>query len=271
METLEYKISQSEVTTFNSCQKRHQFSFEAKLEPRRQSEAIVKGNAGHKFLEVFLQTRDEDAALMAAIEVDPVQASMIMARLKLWIKEVFPTLGWREIVETEKTHYLTVDEFEHDGNQVRLIFPFTADALVRNVRDELILVDHKFLSDPYSDDTVKVAKQLPLYIGALRAEGVNVSHAMYNIIRTRSNATEYFVQTKVNPSDKKVQTLFREQVEVMRAIAIRRLEKPKFVLHASDPHACKWCPFVVPCNESLDGKIDKNGLRANFQRNSYGY
>lgn len=270
------KISQSEVSTYLACEKKHQFAFLNKLEPKQQSEGITKGNAGHAFFEQFLKSGgDFDSAVVKAIESDPYSASTLVPRLKHWEEHVFPKLGWKRYVLIEETVNLDV-AYLADIN-VQLVFPFTADVLIENTKNEMVLVDHKFLADPYSDETVAVAKQLPLYIGAMRASGYPVKYAMYNIVRTRANATEWCLQKKVTPDDLQITTQFNDQVVMMERIARAKIKAEEAgkaeAIRTSDPLICKWCPFAVPCKQGMSGtgKVDPLTIKMNFQRNSYGY
>ena len=270
------KISQSEVSTYLACEKKHQFAFLNKLEPRQQSQGITKGNAGHAFFESFLTNgEDFDTAVLKMIESDPQSAATLIPRLKYWVEFVYPGLGWKNKILVEETINLDVTYLE-DIN-VQLVFPFTADLVVETTNGDTVLVDHKFLADPYSDETVAVAKQLPLYIGALRASGYPVKHAMYNIIRTRSNATEFCLQKKVEPDDLQITTQFNDHVVMMERIARAKLKAEEAgkaeAIRTADPLICKWCPFAQLCKQGMSGtgKVDPLTVKMNFQRNSYGY
>lgn len=275
-------ISHSEVEAFGQCEKKWSYAHLDQLEPVTQSAALGKGNAGHFLLEKFLkaikagadntEARKEAINLLYEEDYDNAIMGGAITVAKPWMEHIFPTLGWK-IVEVEKEFRLTIDE--------DLVYPFKIDALIE-YRGELILVDHKFVWDPYDANTISLMPQMPRYIGAMRMMDIPVTRGVYNFLRTRNlkNPMEKYSQVS-NPIDggkmpeARIRHSMLEQVQEMRKIdAIEKMpesERPIMVRTVNKMN-CAHCGFAELCSQELQtGKVAVKLREIGFRPNTYGY
>jgi predicted RecB family nuclease len=140
------------------------------------------------------------------------------------------------------------------------------DLLVQ-LNGELVLVDHKFLYDPYSREVIDILPQMPLYIGALRSHGINVKYGLYNIIRTRNTKIDLYTTEVLKPSPTRVKQAMAEQIETMKRIE----QGVPFRVRTANKMNCGNCQFNSLCATELRGE-DTTLLRTHyFKPNEYGY
>lgn len=276
----EYKgrrlISHSEVDGFNQCERKHHYAHEVKLEPKKRGAALGKGSAGHLFLETFLQAIKDGVSQADAIEkalnktAGEQFAADILPIVMYWAQEVWPTLGWK-IIAVEY-------EFEPIGVAEGLAFPGKID-LIAEVYDKQIgqwvvmVIDHKFLYDPYEQEVFDLLPQIPKYIGVLRTKGIPVKAGMFNVLRTRDlkNPRDRYKQFIVRPNNQIIKQHMIEQVEGMKRIKANS-ENPNFVpMRTVNKINCTNCGFRELCLRDARGEDTQLLLRAEFQTNTYGY
>lgn len=256
-------ISYSEADSFNQCEKKHEFAHEDKLTAITHSDGLTLGTTGHLFFEVFFKAilagnTDEEAKMEATskIAAEPMGAKALNLVLP-WVDGIWPTLGWK-IVSVEQEYRVTISP--------TLVYPMKADLLVQ-WNGELVLVDHKFLYDPYSREVIDILPQMPLYIGAMRSHGLNVRYGLYNILRTRNTKIDVYTMEPCKPSPARVKQAMLEQIETMKRIE----NGVPFRVRTANKMNCGNCQFNALCGAELRGE-DTTLLRANFfKHNDYGY
>lgn len=256
-------ISYSEADSFNQCEKKHEYAHEDKLTAVTHSDGLTLGTTGHRFLEVFFQalvdgaTHDQ-AKNKASLDIaGEVMGAKALTLVLPWVDGIFPDLGWK-IVSVEQEYRVSISP--------TLVYPMKADLLVQ-LNGELVLVDHKFLYDPYSQAVIDILPQMPLYIGAMRQHGLNVRYGLYNIIRTRQTKIDNYLSMECRPSDNRIKQAMREQIETMtrieRGVPVR--------VRTANKMNCSNCQFKDLCGMELRGE-DTTLLRNNFfEPNTYGY
>jgi CRISPR/Cas system-associated exonuclease Cas4 (RecB family) len=270
-------ISHSEVEAFSQCEKKHEYAHIQKIQPKKSSLALDRGNAGHLMFEVFFKSLKEgmpteEAKRLALMNPElmrlypMVAVGEAMGWVTYWIDNVWPTLGWK-VVAVEQKYEIQVGE--------GLKYPFKFDLLVE-FKGELVLVDHKFTYDAYSEDVCRLLPQMPRYAGAMRKLGIDVRYGIYNFIRTRSlkDPAARFHQQPVKFGDTRIKNSIMELVQEMKAIkqledtpvASRRLS-----IRTANKMNCDHCGFKELCARELEGQDTTILRKLEFEDNSYGY
>lgn len=270
-----WRVSHSTAEAFEACEYRYYLAHVENIAPKQMPHQLALGVYGHgvfqKFFEVIKETQTEvdgvftpgDSQLAQAVALrhayqDIEHFGKIGRELIHWFDSVWPTLGWK-IIEVEKTFYLRLTE--------DIEFPWTVDLIVE-LNGQLILVDHKFTADAYPDEVLLVYSQLPKYIGGLRAKGIPVKSAIYNIVRTRSmkDLDAKLVRQVLRPNNDRIKNSFKNHLATIDKIRNHTGEFTK-----NTGYGCKFCSFVDICGLEMNGE-DATALKANdFVPNTYGY
>lgn len=260
-----FRVSNSAADAYNACEYRYYLAHVENIAPKEPPAQLALGIYGHGVFEVFFNEikkhGDSKLAQVMALKKayeDIYHFSKIGKELIHWFDTVWPTLGWK-IIEVERTYYLKLTEDEE--------FPWTIDLLIE-LNGQLYLVDHKFTADAYPEEVLLVYPQLPKYIGGLRAKGIPVKGAIYNIVRTRSmkDLDAKLVRQVVRVNNDRIKNSFRIHLATIDKIKNHEGEWVK-----NPGYGCKFCAFVDICGLELNGE-DATALKANdFVPNTYGY
>jgi hypothetical protein len=270
-------ISHSEADAHGQCQKKHEYAHVQKLMPKTSSIALDRGNAGHLILETFLKAiKDGDVQEVAKNKalMNPelmqkypmVAVGEAMGWCVYWIDNIWPTLGWK-IVTVEEKFQIDVAE--------GLAYPLKVDAIVE-INRSLVIVDHKFTYDAYSDTVMRIIPQMPRYAGALRKLGVQIEYGIYNFIRTRplKDPAARFVQKKNPFNDHRIKQSIMELIQEMKAIQTFEqtpIEKRPIAIRVANKMNCDHCGFAELCAMELEGRDTKLMRINDFEENTYGY
>jgi hypothetical protein len=287
-----YVISNSEVGTFNTCERQWMYAYGQKLILLSYSTALTRGILGHACLAAFYtaikegksfpEAVNESTRVLMAELINPnADAKMISPLTKLlttyymWVKDSLDSI---EILEVEKAFILPVaDNFAY-GLRLDLL---VKDLSPGRFYGDTLIWDHKFTYDFWSEDSLRMNAQIPKYIGVLRAEGQVVRGGILNQLRYRfanpgeRNASQIFRRDPIMPTNAKVQGIFREQVKASEAIInLRRIDPadlPNIVRRSLNKMNCDRCPFQDLCSQELEG-LDTTLTRQTWYRpNTYGY
>lgn len=268
-------VSHSEVDSFLLCQRKHWYGYHRGLDRKQSSDSLVRGTTGHSMLETYyseiLKGTNKTEAHFAAVgvlmslDIDTTIRTELM--LLLNVLHQHDPFDDYEILAVEKEFVLNVDdEFE---------YPFVVDMLVRDKHGRIAAVDHKFVASFYSSRDIDMMSQLPKYIGALRAKGMPVDYAIYNMLRhsqaktwspDNQHDTDKLLQVLTfEPNDHRIQTTFREQVETSRQIlALEHTEDgPPRV---QNKLVCNSCPFLSLCVAELNGYNSELIVRSEYKK-----
>ena len=276
-----YRISHSQLDTYLQCGKKFYFAHEYEdggLEPDKHSRALTLGTIGHKLFEGFFSAKKDGvgdkAAMFNAMEFaqEYKGEDEYFDALRLvsnWIAANPETIARWEVIETEHTYFLPVGVAD-DGRPIE--FPFTSDLIVRDrVNGKIFAVDHKFLTDFYKDELMALFPQLPKYVGALRALGLNVDDAYYNMVRTRNlkapQPEDLYKLHRLNLTDARIVEAMKQQIEGMFEIA----NSPKKKLRTINKMNCGNCGFLELCIEEANQRPTRALIKHGYKKNSYGY
>lgn len=271
-------ISHSNAEAYNQCEYKFKYATIDKLEPKERSQALQIGTTGHLFFEKFFleiqQGESIEVATMvgysAMMDENPKAAVLAMPSVTKWVNT-----KWRdhlehvwEIVKVEVTERIELGELGQ--------FPFTIDLVIRFKKTgALYLVDHKFLGQFYSTEVIDLLPQLPKYAAAYESKyGEKIHGAIYNMISTRSNATDesLFKQVRFSISDARKNNAMREQVITFKEIK-KLIAGEREPVRSANKMNCGHCGFKQICSAELNGdaaevEVIKDML---YTENTYGY
>jgi hypothetical protein len=279
------RISNSEVSTWLTCQQRYYYEFDLKLAPIHNTEALSRGILGHEVLAKYYIARKAGHSHSDCVEVARTFLGSYMGggsqfdlaivlELDKILANYWPiaeSLPWEILhVEQQFDVWLT-QEFE---------FSMRLDLLIRDLSDGKIkVVDHKFVYDFWNMDKIRLSGQLPKYIGALRANNIKVDDAILNQIRYRKmkapTLDQLFQQTPVAPSNARVVNTVRQQIiasqEIMKWKDLPVEMRGKRALRVLNPMVCNGCPVKGLCMEELDGAPIEYLMQSEYKSREYGY
>lgn len=276
-------VSHSEAESFLACRKKWYYSFGERLEPKRPPTALSRGTIGHEAMEQFFLELQAGNVYDTAVNIgirtiryhvtddDPDYA--VLGKLEILFKDFTANFRQRieswEIVHVEQEFWLKLGEDES-----AIDFAFKPDLIVRE-NGILTLFDYKFSADFYSPDELALYPQLPKYMGALRAVGVDVVKANYIFMRTRDNAKGKLTDIiNVPINSDRLRTSWYEQIntslEIQQYKSLPLAEMERRSSRATNSF-CKWCSFRELCTATLQGSTGQILREENYRPNTYGY
>lgn len=273
-------VSNSEVSAFTQCERKHYYAHLKNLEPKTTGLALSRGIIGHEALaEYYENDRDPRAAISVIrkyldgdYNADGVMLMELMGILKRYFAYYEVVDRDTEILAVEKSYEVPVND--------SYLYGMRLDALMRLKDGRIAVVDHKFVWDFYTQDVVDMNAQLPKYIGTVRFNGVRADLGILNQIRYRQKKggntdEETFRRTPVNPTNNAIRTTMSEQFRVSERIMARRAMTPEAqdveAVRTMNQITCKNCSFLSLCLADLNGYDTTNLIQQDFQPNSYNY
>lgn len=276
-------FSPSEIDSYNACPQKHFYAFGERLMAGDQVESITRGNLGHAglagYYSTFLgkspktQVKDfEEAksnmhlALLSYIQEHPDAAPLVtevMGLLNGWAAINKDELNYQEIIAVENTFEV--------GEAA-----FTPDLIVRSRMGEVKIVDHKFVYNFYSDNTINLAPQLPRYVTLLARQGLLVHKAEYNMIRHRKDAKITYKRADVPLTPGKMAEYSDDMDatgrEILELKALPVDEWKKRIRRRPSTFTCDHCAFTSLCLTDLENRPGRANLVKMFYKdNTYGY
>jgi len=279
------KISNSEVSTWLTCQMRYFFEFDLAIQPLHYTETLSRGILGHEVLAVYYKAlqgghshsdavdtaRSHLMRYMGAGNTYDLPVVLDVDRILSGYWPIAADLPWRVLHVEEQFDAWLTNEFQ---------FSMRLDLLIQDMSDGKIkVVDHKFVYDFWSGDDLRLNPQLPKYIGTLRANNVKVDEAILNQLRYRKikepRIDQLFQQTPYTPPNARIVNTMRQQIIASQKIVEWR-ELPielreKRALRVLNKQVCRSCPVKNLCMESLDGNSIDYLLAGEYKKRDYGY
>lgn len=275
-------ISNSEVSSFTQCERKHYYGYLQKLEPRSTGQALSRGIIGHEALAVYYENLLADIpvalAEKAAIDVimrylqnSDADKAMLLDLITLLTKyfAYYPANEF-EILAVERAYEVPVND--------EYIFGMRLDLLARDKQGRIALIDHKFVYDFYGQDVLDMNAQMPKYLGTLRFNGVNAEYAILNQIRYRMKKAgntneETFKRSELYPNNNEIRTMMKEQFRISERIMERRNMAPvgqsEEAVRTMNQMTCKNCSFVDLCKSELMGGDITLMKQVNYKANAY--
>jgi len=278
-------ISNSEVSTFLSCERKHYYGHGLGLAPKKLSDSLSRGIIGHEALAEYYENDCNPDKMFRVVDTHAVQGTGDLDMLTgLRTLLAFYVEHYAEedaklfdILEVEKAYYMDLgDEYSY-GMRLDLLVQMKAGPYM----GEKIIIDHKFLYNFMTADELSLNVQLPKYIGTLRNSGHDVKRGMLNQLRwrvTKANehvAAERFRRDIVTPSAPLIRNIMKEQVIASEKIADRKAmgveQYGATALRSINSMTCKNCSFSNLCSTELNGEDASVMIQTEFEQNKYGY
>lgn len=282
-------VSNSEVTTFLGCMRKHFFAFEMGLEPVNTNKALERGTIGHEILSKVAQAIKDgthkplnvvlDEALQSAMQNYPLE---LVLEVSVLVTNYLNRVNWWadwEILGTEDELHIPLNEQVHGGMRYDLLIRERATGRV-------YVVDFKFTYDFWSPHDHEINGQMPKYITFMRILGYVIDGGLLEEIRTRklsaksqNDPSALWRRTAYHPTKARTRTMLRHHVAVSLRIADHRAlplqERFDRSLPVLDKYgSCQFCDFASLCTSAIEGAaLDELGpaIRENYKHNTYLY
>lgn len=287
----EIKISYSKAQAFKTCKQKFKYAHidlheddpkKPGLMPKHKAPALVLGTHGHAIMEHAMNEIKEtpfpytqEACTLAAnnaivwgmAQPEGALTTKIMKQILHFLVNVFPTKGW-QILAVEEKYMLPIGTDAISGRQK--VYPFTVD-LVFMMNDSIYIADWKFAADAYKEERIAIEPQIPGYIGAMRALGINVVSGFYGFLRTRDmkNVEDQVVVSPVVANDIRIKRSFKEHLVTTEEIIL--WERGDQFTTRNANNNCNYCDFRILCGLDLKGEDTTLMRKHDFTANDYGY
>ena len=271
--------------SFQSCQRRHFYSFRERLAPKLgYSVAITRGVVGHEALAEYYTKKQlgesKEACLVSALQVVDSKYEEFS---DMWnefrqLKQVltkYVEYYWDENwvpVEIERQHETFLD------NKTSLSYGMRLD-LLADVKGSLVLVDHKFVFNFFTDKELAMTAQLQKYLYTLNRNGIPVKTAVVNQIRYRElknpDSSMIFKRSYIHSTEIERSRVMDEHKKV--ALGIQYMKNLDLDQHfrltemSLDKNTCGSCTFQPLCKDYLQGKSSKETKSVLYKNNDYLY
>lgn len=273
------KISNSEVSSFLKCERRHFYQYRLRLASRGMSRSLGIGIVFHEAAAALYNSvminpnRKEGYAEGFAAGNQRIQELLLddISNIEIYsrVAELFERYApWAEkndnfkVLDVERAYYMPIP----DGGP-KDVYPMRIDLLVQytsgKYEGQIALWDHKTTYDFWSEDALYLNAQIPKYMGVLQFNGVAVRRAVINQIRTRKNKgpmgdDELFKRSPMHIERGEIRSLLREQFiaseRIQKLNALTEQEHSDSILRAMDRFTCENCPMLKLCKVELSGQ-----------------
>lgn len=286
------RISNSEVSSWLTCQRQYRYAYDLKLEPIPTGKsALGTGIAAHEGFQAYNRARvagadhmegirAQDQMLMGLIgnsrahQDDVYQAKILCSVYHNHYGDEFP---YFEIIDAEQT----VDLPLTDG----FTMPLRYDLYYIDKRTgKYVLSDYKTTYDFWTDARIKLSPQFAKYFASFRNNSMPVDICRLDQIRTRWKKVadrtfdELFKRIEVLPSKAKMAGTLRQHIIAsQRIVEYRELPdevRPEVALPSLNWLVCSQCSYKSLCAAELDGldKVSMDLIKSTeYKQNSYDY
>lgn len=276
-------ISNSEVSSWLTCQRMYFFEYVLDLEPKKTSEPITKGVIIHSALEEYYIAKSE------GLDEEECRQSARQAIIRALSTDLMDVaeIGSIDSLVTGYFNHYTEDDDRYRVHAVEAKYalalseeyslPGTIDLIWQDLEDgRYIIVDHKSSYNFFSEDAISTLGQVPKYIAILRSMGLDVKYGMLNQLRTRplKEGNELYRRSIVKPTPSKIRAALDQHVKASEMI----LDYRKNIGPVSDTipvlnkMTCGNCKFLSLCDSTLEGAPIKYQIQQDYKpRTSYGY
>jgi hypothetical protein len=285
-------ISNSEVSSFLKCERRHYYGFRLGLVPLTMSKSLTKGTIAHEGLAAYYHQIQQGAATADAkkFALDHIKmlAMQDFAHMDLYadvtglLDRYFdwcPSQDTFSIIAVERLYYMPMGDDHQFAMRLDLLVQYTSTppngGLNAPSAGEIVLIDHKTVYDFWPQAAITLNAQMPKYMGAVQYNKIPVRKIMINQIRTRVNKgpmedDEKFRRVFATIDSKEVTAVLREQqMAGERIIELNNLPEEvheRKILRAMDRFTCENCPFANLCKADLTGQDTTLMKKVEFQR-----
>lgn len=280
------RISNSEVGTWLTCQRKYYYQYDKGLRPKHQKGALPLGVIGHEVLASYWDaikggSSHGDAVLgswgILSFHIGddryPMETVLDVRKiLELYYAAHATDCEKWEVLEVEKNYDLHLtDEYDYT---LRL------DLLVRErATNKILLIDHKFVYDFKRYDQINLTPQMPKYLAALRSNGIWPDEAILNQIRYRKiknpTAEQLYRRSPVSISNEKMKRAVKEQLIVSQRIDEWRklplVVRGDIATRVFSEMTCNMCNMKPLCLSEYDGGDISYMIQEDYTKNEYDY
>lgn len=282
------KVSNSIAST--DCPRKNFYAVDRRLAPKVYADHLLRGIVGHEALaEFYLFIKQEgwekrEEAEKAALDFVDREAVKYITQLHV-IAQVRSLLAmYFEQYKRDSFKVLLVEKAMEEPRPNGNIYSMRLDLLLEMTagpyKGEVMMGDHKFTYNFFSQEALELNVQLPKYIGTVRRAGWPVSNrAMLNQIRTREwksdKPADLFKRVFPKYTDAEIELVEQEHNVIADELA-RRAELPiamrdKLAVRMANPQNCNYCNFTDICIRERQGKPVDRLIEAHYRVNPYGY
>lgn len=287
-----WKISNSEVGDFASCQAKHFYKYGLKLRLKRFDSPLQMGIIGHEMAAAFMRSLRDGSEFPEAMEAAdtvyddwqdfPVdrKAAVFLGggRMMKWFqtfwKSPWEVIGVEEKVET----HVDAGDFEY-------IFPLRYDVLVKfndgKHKGKRALVDWKWTYDFWRPQKLQTYVQLSKYRWAINREipdellEAPVALGVVAQIRYRTDARDLFSFEEIDANWTRENNAMAQHTKFARQI-IRFRNMPRKDWHdqvsrSLGTSACDYCHYQNICTDEVNGRDPSGWLIDYVTEYKYGY
>lgn len=268
-------ISHSEVESMLLCERKHFYGYALEIEPKTQSEALIRGIVGHSCLEVFYKCiasggtyqeahNETMQYLFSQIATTPGKIIEELKRILTIHFRAKPFMNYK-VLAVEKEFVLDLGDDTH--------YPLVIDLILQDPRRRIAVVDHKFIYDFYQPKVLDVLPQIPKYIGALRILGKQADYGIHHMLRYRKmkeNVEENTIRaTVMEPTEARIKRTMQEQFRMTERVIERRAmpleEQTNVAVRTGNKMVCETCSFQPICAAELNGENAELVLKAGYK------
>lgn len=280
------RVSNSEVSAWNLCERKYFYEYDLNLEPVKPSEALSRGVLGHEVLAVYYTHVMAGVAHAEAVRL--ARGVLHEALAETGDLELITDLdrilqGYWDYYGDESAKYkvLRVEQDYDVPLTSEATYVMRLDVLMKNlVTGDTELWDHKFVYDFWNSDKINLSGQFPKYTGALRFTGQDVDKCVLNQLRYRKMKapapTDLYKRTTETPSTQKIKRALREQIGATQEILTWRTQpieqRQEVARRVLNPTVCGYCSFKNLCMAEFDGNDLRFLTQSEYRtKTKYGY
>lgn len=280
-------MSMSQVQAWLDCQRKWMFSYLFEKQSDHVSTSLATGIIGHEILAVYYQALKDGHSKFEAEQLAMKKLTEyftagktdteILAKVHGLVSRYISndSLASLKILEVESDFFIPINDLFWFGARI--------DLLVEDTRGRLRLIDHKFMYDFATPDSLLMNSQMPKYVAALRVNGKPVVEAYLNMFRTRFKShllsgkpdEDLFQRSPVKITEEKIQSNLDYQITASMRIIERRslpiLEAVHECIPIQNPMMCSWCPFKEPCMKMNEGMSAVAALGSGYVPKTSGF
>lgn len=248
------------------------------------SVAITRGVVGHEALaEFYTQKQSGQSMAVCLASALSVVDGNYDSYPDMWnefsqLKRVITRYAeyyWDESwipVEVERQHEVFLD------NKTGLSYGMRLD-LLAEVKDSLVLIDHKFVYNFFTDKELAMSAQLQKYLFTLNKNGIPVKTVIVNQIRYRElknpDPSMVFKRSYIYSSElERTNVMDQHKRTALKIQTLKNMDKREhFALTemSLDKNTCGSCTFQPLCKDFLQGNDSSKTREILYKNNDYLY
>lgn len=296
-------VSNSDIETFQKCERMFYYSRVLRLRPRELSVWLKRGLFGHECMETgfqviidggtpedasqvigegplqtLLESGDRDAAEMMKVFRHVVSfISFTQSEEVFWKPVALEDRGMWNLDAGNPTTKERATEFPND-----LVFGYTPDLVIEFTKGlykgQQAVLDYKFIGQYMSEVAINMAQQIPKYIIYRNKTHTEqkIRRGAFVQLNTRATPTDkghkLFLIKWVEPSKHRLERIEQENERMVRRVADAYSWDGDMFTRTANKDVCDRCFFGRDlCPAEFDGKPIQKIIEREYKHNDYGY